>query len=265
MLSMGMTAEFGAKSTAVTMWDGKGAGMMEALSKLLDEKGVDVHLDSPAKHLLTNEDGAVCGAEVETKEGPLTIAAKKVILACGGASHDDAILESYLPSIANVDWDNQACPGDAGDGFRMGEEIGAQFYPSLVLEGGGVTINRAWRNDAGIRLSTADKLSIDAEGKRYMNEGPESSGSGQINTYYMVDHGSPKYFFIYDGSNEELKAGFELGLKDYPEDVFFGETPEALAEAIGADPATFRATFEAYQAACEAGEDTEFGKNPEKS
>ena len=39
------------------------------------------------------------------------------------------------------------------------------------------------------------------------------------------------------------------------------DTPEELAEAAGLDAETFTATFEAYQAACEAGVDEEFGKD----
>lgn len=48
MVNLGMKAEFGEKSTAVTMWDGKGAGMMDALAKAMDERGVDVRCDCPA-------------------------------------------------------------------------------------------------------------------------------------------------------------------------------------------------------------------------
>ena len=77
MLNLGMTAKFDEKSTAVTMWDGKGAGMMDGLAKAMDDDPkIEVRLDSPATKLLVDESGAVCGAEFEGKSGAFTVNAK---------------------------------------------------------------------------------------------------------------------------------------------------------------------------------------------
>ena len=61
--------------------------------------------------------------------------------------------------------------------------------------------------------------------------------------------------------SDELKAAFDA--KTAAEDakvVVWAETPDALAEKIGVDPAGFAATFAAYQDACVKGEDTLMGK-----
>ena len=265
MLGLGMTAEFGEKSTAVTMWDGKGAGMMDGLAKAMAANGaIEVKLDSPATEILLDDSGAVCGARFEGKDGAFTVSAKKVVLACGGASHNEEILENYIPGTAVVDLDNQSAAGNTGDGFTMCEELGAQFYPTMSLEEGGASTDAAWKSDTGFRPSTNDKLIVDAEGARFTNEAPSGSGAGQILVYYMVDHASPKYWCVYDAATADadtktaLDKGVEAGC------VCFGETVEALAEAMGADPATLSDAFSAYQDACATGEDKEFGKAAEK-
>lgn len=45
--------------------------------------------------------------------------------------------------------------------------------------------------------------------------------------------------------------------------MLHADSVEALAEGFEMYPATLRATFDAYQEACEAGEDAEFGKDAE--
>lgn len=262
MLNLGMTAQFDEKSTAVTMWDGKGAGMMDGLAKAMDDDPkIEVRLDSPATKLLVDESGAVCGAEFEGKSGAFTVNAKKVVLACGGASHNDKILERYMPSIAGVDLDNQSAAGNTGDGFGMCEELGAQLYPTMSLEEGGTSTDADWKTETGFRPGVNSKLIVDAQGARFTNEAPASS---QILVYYMVQHGSPKYWCIYDTATADedtkkaLDKGVEMGC------VFFGADAEELAGAMGADASTFVDAFAAYQDACAAGKDDEFGKDAEK-
>lgn len=264
MVDLGMTAEFGEKSTAVTMWDGKGAGMMLALGDAMEAKGVRVMLESPAREIVVDENGAVCGAVIEAKDGSqTTIGAKKVILACGGASHNPEILTHYMPTYPDVEINNLSAVGNTGDGFVMGEQLGAKFYDSMVFEGGGAAINDDWKAETGVRLSVNDKLGFDAAGKRFMNEAPAGSGASQMQTYYMVENGSPSYYYLFDSTvDAEVKEAFEAGVEMGA--VWFGETIEDLAQQLGIDPAVLSDTFTAYQEACAAGNDAEFGKAADK-
>ena len=265
MLGLGMTAQFDEKSTAVTMWDGKGAGMMDSLAKAMDDNAaIDVKLDSPATKLLVNESGAVCGAEFAGKDGDFTVTAKKVIMACGGASHNEEILESFIPTIGEVDLDNQSAAGNTGDGFGMCTDLGAQLYPTMSLEEGGASTDASWKTETGFRPGVNDKLIVDADGARFTNEAPSGTGAGQVLVYYMVQHGSPKYWCIYDAAtaDDDTKAALDKGVEMGC--VYFGDDATQLAEAMGADPATFADTFAAYQDACAAGKDDEFDKPAEK-
>ena len=59
-----------------------------------------------------------------------------------------------------------------------------------------------------------------------------------------------------DNADAVLQAAIDAGY------VFKADTLAELAEKMGLDPAALEATVEAYNAACEAGEDAEFGKDP---
>ena len=59
-----------------------------------------------------------------------------------------------------------------------------------------------------------------------------------------------------DQAQTVLQAAINAGY------VFKADTLEELAGKMGLDPETLTATVEAYNAACEAGEDAEFGKDP---
>ena len=59
-----------------------------------------------------------------------------------------------------------------------------------------------------------------------------------------------------DEADTVLKAAIDAGF------VFKADTVAELAEKMGLDPAALTQTVEAYNAACAAGEDTEFGKDP---
>jgi fumarate reductase flavoprotein subunit len=254
MLSLGMTADFQKKSTAVTAWDGGGSGMVEALATILDAKGIKVLLDSAAKEVIV-EDGKVVGLKMSQRNSDVVIHAKKVIMATGGAAWNKAIVESYMPTLANMTINQMSAPGNTGDGFEMLKAIGAKPYDSMVLLGGGIDYDGEWRRAIETRPTTADKLAFDATGARFANEAPTAP---QILTYQMVKLGSSAYYWLYDSSNEALKKSLDTGVEMGV--VSFGETLAELAGKIGVDASKLNSTFERYQEICAAGVDNDFGK-----
>lgn len=75
------------------------------------------------------------------------------------------------------------------------------------------------------------------------------------------------YFTIYDEAT--APEAFLAQMKEWaPSDnkniVVHADTIEALAVKLDMDPATLKATYDAYQAACQSGVDTEFGKTAAK-
>lgn len=253
MLAHGMTAEFTAKSTATTAWSGKGAGMMANLVSIAQNQGVTLMTETRATEILM-QDGAAVGIKAVQGDQEIIINAQKVIVCAGGAANNWEMLIEAMPSIENVPLVIDASPGDTGDGYAMMKAIGAKFYDGMrVMEGGIKT-----KASLNVRLATTG-LSFDAEGNRYTNESPRTN---QMLTFYMIEDGSSAYYWLYDTSDEAVAAALAEGLDSG--EVFYGETIEALAEALSIDPTALRTTFDRYQELAIAGEDTDFGKSSDK-
>ena len=82
-------------------------------------------------------------------------------------------------------------------------------------------------------------------------EAPYGPSTGYLGYGTSIPAGVPM-----DQAETVLQAAIDAGY------VFKADTVAELAEKMGLDPATLEATVESYNACCEAGEDTEFGKDP---
>lgn len=266
MQGLGIEAELNPdpeKGTTGGHWKNNGGGMMETCGKLLDEKGVTVLLSTPATKLLVDDSGAVTGIVAKKKDGNVDISAKKVIVASGGTGRGEDVMARFLPQTKDMDIQRLAGLGVEGDGFKFVEEVGGALYDTLRFEGGGVQpVQDKWNTGLKEELPWRNKIGLDADGVRYTNEAPTGEYvDNQIVTFFAVDHGSTKYYWLHDASDAEinkvLDAGVEAGA------VLHGATLDELAEAMGCDPSVLNKTFETYQGYCEAGVDEEFQKSPE--
>jgi succinate dehydrogenase/fumarate reductase flavoprotein subunit len=88
-------------------------------------QNVEVRTDARVTRLLTSEDGkSVVGVEIDKKE---VNTGESVILATGGYSTDsDGLLAEFTPQLRGMPSTNGAWKS-AGDGVRMGRQIGAQL------------------------------------------------------------------------------------------------------------------------------------------
>ena len=103
---------------------GGGAGLVEFLLKRCGEVGVEIRYGTGAARLLQNRDGRVTGVTVRSQAGYEDIAAKAVVLACGGFESNPEMRVRYL----GQGWDLARVRGtrhNTGDGIRMALDIGA--------------------------------------------------------------------------------------------------------------------------------------------
>lgn len=257
---LGMEPTYSDRGDYIRTNFGAGNDEVAALLKSAQDAGATVLTNAEATEIVM-EDGKAAGLRVSTADGDFTIHADKVIIATGGASYDtDRLLEAN-PELATVALSEQATPGNSGDGFRMLEEVGAQMgegpfvksaYPDFSL-----SFRFTWRNNP----SVANQLVVDSEGERFANEAPYNSMMLNKN---MLRHESPAYYAIFDAVNTD--AGFlqlleERAVEEDKLVVVHADTVEELAEKLGMDPATLRATYDRYQALCAAGEDADLGKD----
>jgi len=237
-----------------------GAGMTRELTDYFFSKGGVALTDTRATEILM-EDGKAVGVKVENRSGSYNIRAKKVIIATGGSTHDTEAVKANNPEMATIRLATEATPGATGDGAHMMEAIGAKMGNGPFIKSEVPTFPYAFHMDWSNTPNPGDKLIVNAEGERFCNENPMLNY--MLNTY-LLREASPAYYAIYDEAHTDaelltqIKAIAENGGK-YT--VAHGDTVEALAEALDMEPAALRATYDAYQAACAAGTDAEFGKD----
>lgn len=194
-----------------------------------------------------------------------------MIIATGDYSNDDEMVDYYIPDLHNFERKQN---NQTGDGHKMGMWVGA------AMEHVGHT-KMLHDFDAGpASMCDMPFLAVaDNTGKRFVDETVEMS---LLNNYLRDGKHPGWYSQVFDANYMTDAAGWKgklvdpEGLRVYmpEEDVerkgvfadqvrtFKADTLEELAVKIGQDPATFVKTVEDYNALCEAGADTEFGKDP---
>ncbi len=226
---------------------GMGMNLIAYLSDSAQAKGVTVLLETRATELVM-ENGSVVGAVVEDKSGNRVINAKAVVLAAGGFAQSPELLNRFIPELPEVY--SVASPGTTGDGILMAEKAGAQLYEKPWVIGLYTGVSPASR--ALSMLPYMANLYVAPNGQRVMNEAQHYA----LITNSAIDAGGVLYM-VYDSSNPDIAQMIEGSVG---EDVFKGDSFEALAEAAGIDAAAFAETMAAYNGYCEEGEDPDFGK-----
>ncbi len=90
-------------------------------------------LSTPAKELITGDDGEILGLVAEHDGKPLRIRARKgVILACGGYENDDAMKLQYFEAQPIY----PVYLGNTGDGIKMAQKAGAGLWHMWHFHGG---------------------------------------------------------------------------------------------------------------------------------
>lgn len=211
---------------------------------------IDLRLNTTATELVMT-DGAVTGVKVSTDAGDYTINAKAVILTTGGFGADLEAVAHYAPQLEGFVTTNAI--GATGDGIDMALRVGAvtvdmeqiQIHPSVYTETAAL-ITEGIRGDGAILVNQNGERFINELETRDVVSAAELSQEGGY-AYTIVDQAMMDASSTYAGY---YKNGYAA----------MGETYEALAEAIGVDPATFAATMEKWNAAVEAGSDPDFGR-----
>ncbi len=247
---------------------------MQSLAEVATAKGVNIRYSTPAKQLHKDKNGNVDGAIAQREDGKYILVNAKsgVILATGDYSNDEEMCDYYIPDIHNFE---RKQTNQTGDGHKMGLWAGAS------MEKIGHT-KMLHDFDAGpASMCDMPFLAVcDNTGKRFMDETVDMS----LTNNYLRDGQHPGWYsqvfdanYMTDAASWKGKLVDPEGLRTYmPEEnverkgvfadqvrTFKANTLEELATKIGQDPATFKKTVDEYNALCDAGADTEFGKDPQ--
>ena len=256
------------------------------LLEQIEQQGLDLEIltATEAKHLLTREDGSVCGVLAQDPGGTVEVNAEAVILATGGFGRSKEKLQKYFhlfdcgtpPHIFTV-------PTDTGDAIDMLQELGVEPDPQRMFTphlGGpshhpySFALNMLLSNPMGIQLNLS--------GKRWRNEAamgvecPEFSQQPNqvcwsIFTKDMLDEiildtklhnpmlaDEPE---IMDHTWEEIEEEMNMPVDAAPGPVVrMADSIPELAVKLGMDADAVTAEVARYNAFCAAGEDQAFHK-----
>ncbi len=241
--------------TPVANVDGRGPALIAALEAAAQEKGVEILLECKAESLITDTSGAVIGVKASTATEDLTINAKSIVLATGGFGSNPEMVKEYSPEIEQVV--PQSAAGSTGDGILMAEEIGAARFKNYWTAFNNIAPGSEYTRTVpeASKLAVSAQLMVNSKGERFTSE--FAALRAEL-PYSLVKDANYPHYVLFDSSNAELvptlEAGIALG------EVFKADTIDALAAAIGTDPAMLKATYERYNALAEAGKDEDFAK-----
>lgn len=230
------------------------------------QKGCDVEvlLNTPAISLIT-EGSAVVGLEAVGEDGTTYRIRGEAgtVLATGGFSGNPEMLREY-----NEIWpwdDDQAIPttncyGHDGDGITMGLAVGC----GLSLMHLQMPFPFADCKNATDETTVGDDVDcviVNKNGERFMNE--------ILDRYTMTENimaqPDQMMFMISDARTSRVQGdknryGRDLQNLIEQEQLYMSDTIEGLADKIGCDPTTLRATIDRYNEIARSGDDTDFGR-----
>lgn len=251
--SFGVTLDhnYGGRNHMATKDDYAGQMIQREMEKQALALGVEIRTGTAGVDLVM-EENAVKGVSVLTNHNEsYNILAGRTILATGGFSWNQELLEKYAPDYVGYDTSNQM--GATGDFVPVFEKYGMKLenmgkirmIPLILLPSRDLT------------NSGAGTVLVNQDGERFVNErNSELALAEPIREQEGV-------WMVVDTQKVEDHANVRKQVKEGRFTV--AETLDQVAEIIGCDPATLTATFEAYNANAEAGAEDEFGLTPERA
>ena len=247
----------------------KGAALIARLFKGLLERGVEALLETPARQLVTNDNGDVIGVVAEHSGAPLRIGARKgVVLACGGFEWNAELVKGHI----GYDVKPLSPPNNVGDGLTMAMSVGAKlanmtsywgtpvmFDPDITRDGEPVP-QFEWGRGAPASIV------VNSKGVRFANEAlPYNDFPKAFGRYdpeaVEFPNAAPAYL-IFDRTVRDSQRILSMfpGRPD-PEWAVKADTITELAEKIGIDPAALDKTVVRYNEHAAQGEDPDFRRH----
>ena len=223
-----------------------GISVYEALFNAVLDRDIDYRNRNTVTSLLQDENGTVTGVVVENGAGTYEIHAKNVILATGGYTYNQELMEKYSAHWADAF--KITASGATGDGHIMGTAAGGHIIGEGVLD---IFITGNDPSLYGGQPGFAD-LFVDSNGNQ-VGAMDEYYGTLTVKIQNLPDKTAYQIFsagnmyFEFDNENDEknmkrsdLEKLVEMGT------MVKADTIEELAEKIGIEPAALVRTVEEH-------------------
>lgn len=241
---------------------GMGGALMLSLGDIARRQGVELLLSSPVTELVRDGDGRVTGAVLDSPGGPVRVRARRgVILGAGGFANNTEWRQRYqgIPGYSS------AAEGDLGTAIELGHRAGgALAYLDDAWWGASVPI--PGKQPLFVLNERSDPFSIvvDRTGRRYLNESESYIDFGHdllardriapANPSWLVMDVRHRRRYLFSGLLVGGKRMFAEGI------AVKARTLDGLAEAMGVDRETFRATVERFNGFARTGVDEDHGR-----
>lgn len=211
----------------------------------LSKTDTDIFYETTADEIIM-KDGKVAGAKGTRKDGTtVTVNAPSVIIATGGYAQS----EEYTEHLGMGKVATSVPSGNVGDGIKLGQDAGAKVEFTNGIQEVLVSFT------CGVGINEESGLIVTDEGKRFVNEYTYQSHvataarlAGSVGAYYIATSDDP---------NQTVQYGITL------DDTLSADTAEELAEKMGVDADTLKATIDRYNELCDKGTDEDFNKPAE--
>lgn len=245
-----------------------GIALVGRLLKSARDLGVDIRVGQTVTALL-QQNGVVTG--VRLSDGT-EIAARSVVLACGGYAHDAARRQATFPR--NEEHETLAVPNANGGGLALAEGVGAHVRTDLARPAAFCPVSTVRWPDGRVAQfphiidrGKPGLIGVLANGKRFCNEGlgyhdyveallrvtPEGTPA---RSWMICDHRFLRRFGIGVVRPEPVPFGQWIK-RGY---LKTGKTIEDLARACGIDSAGLAETVRNWNTGADQGQDPEFGR-----
>jgi len=242
--------------------DGKGSNMTDPLLKAAKDLGAEVFFETRGRKLIV-ENGSVCGILAETVDGEyIRFNGKCVILATGGYIGDAERMAKL--GIPETDI-RRITIGRVGDGINMATEVGAEDVSakSCFLREASFA-GKGWiAPGPDFAIYSGIPIWVNENGERFVNElcGEEASGCITNAHYTQGD----KFALWGQAAYLNLKDAARSNIDDYLADpelrMYKFDDAQSLCNECGFDINVFKQTIDEYNSFCDAGVDSDFGKN----
>ncbi len=247
---------------------GQGQALIGSLFKGILDRGIPVHYETRARHLVV-EDGRVVGVDAEHESGPVRYLARKgVVIATGGFEWNEDLVRSFLrgPMTGPI-----SVPECEGDGLLMAMEVGASLgnmahawwmTSSLESKAGQHRDTRANYLACQSERTAPGSIMVNRQGKRFVNEAVNYNALGfALHNFDPVTYEYPNlpYWLIF---NEMFMSKYRMFTSPAgtpaPAWAITAETLDELARLAGIDADGLVTTVERFNGFVRKGHDDDF-------
>ena len=236
---------------------------------------IDVLYGTPAVELIQDpESKKIYGVVIKRDGKLLKVQAKNgIVMTTGGFENNQRMIEDFIGAKRLAPLGTLY---NKGDGLRMAQEVGADFWHLHNFESLGLLHGMAFAVPKGQRgrlmlgaqnkaVSSGSAFVVGDDGTRYFNEAEENR-HGHIKNHgqWKVPLNQEHPYLIFDETKKhELDSDKIIGdYKPYTENVIKADSVSELADKIGVAPAVLSDTLNRFNQACQKQDDPEFRRDP---